>query len=43
MKTYSEETIKLDLKKLKDWEFAANGIEKKLVFSDFSQALGFIV
>ena len=43
MKTYSEETIQSELKELKGWEFAANGIEKKFVFSDFTQALGFIV
>lgn len=43
MKTYSEETIQSELKELKGWEFTANGIEKKFVFSDFTQALGFIV
>lgn len=43
MKTYSAETIQSELKALKDWRFANNGIEKKFVFSDFTQALGFIV
>lgn len=43
MKTYSEETIQPELKVLKNWKFANNGIEKKFVFSDFTQALGFIV
>ena len=43
MKTYSEETIQPELKGLQGWEFTANGIEKKFVFSDFTQALGFIV
>ncbi|TDE29767.1 MULTISPECIES: 4a-hydroxytetrahydrobiopterin dehydratase [Flavobacterium] len=43
MKTYSAETIQSELKGLKDWHFAANGMEKKFVFSDFTQALGFIV
>ena len=43
MKTYSEETIQPELKELKGWEFTANRIEKKFVFSDFTQALGFIV
>ncbi|MFM2368385.1 MAG: hypothetical protein RL619_685 [Bacteroidota bacterium] len=43
MKTYSAETIQSELKVLKDWQFDNNGIEKKFVFSDFTQALGFIV
>ena len=43
MKTYSEETIQPELKGLKGWEFKAKGIEKKFVFSDFTEALGFIV
>ena len=43
MKTYSEETIQRELKGLKGWGFTANGIEKKFVFSNFTQALGFIV
>lgn len=43
MKTYSAETIQSELKGLKDWQFFNNGIEKKFIFSDFTQALGFIV
>jgi 4a-hydroxytetrahydrobiopterin dehydratase len=43
MKTYSAETIQSELKVLKDWQFVNDGIEKKFVFSDFTQALGFIV
>ena len=43
MKTYSEETIQPELKGLKGWEFTAHGIEKKFVFADFTEALGFIV
>jgi len=43
MITFNEETIQPELKKLKDWHFAANGIEKKFQFKDFTQALGFIV
>ena len=43
MKTYSEESIQTDLKVLKDWKFINNGIEKNFKFSDFTQALGFIV
>ena len=43
MKTYSTETIQPELKLLKDWQFANNGVEKKFVFLDFVQALGFIV
>ena len=43
MKTYTEETIQLELKELKGWQFISNGIEKKFKFLDFTQALGFIV
>ena len=43
METYSAETIQPELKVLKDWQFANNGIEKKFAFSNFTQALGFIV
>jgi 4a-hydroxytetrahydrobiopterin dehydratase len=43
MKTYSADTIQSELKVLKDWQFVNDGIEKKFVFSDFTQALGFIV
>ena len=43
MKTYSEESIQIALKELKDWKFVNNGIEKNFKFKDFTQALGFIV
>lgn len=43
MKTYNESTSKELLQELKDWKFKDNAIEKKFVFKDFSQALGFIV
>jgi len=43
MDTYSEETAQTILKDLKDWNFNDNGIEKKFVFKNFSEALGFIV
>ena len=43
MKTYNEETAQPILKKLKDWKFNDDGIERKFVFKNFSQALGFIV
>jgi 4a-hydroxytetrahydrobiopterin dehydratase len=43
MKTYDEATAKLVLQDLKDWSFNNNGIEKKFVFKNFNQALGFIV
>jgi 4a-hydroxytetrahydrobiopterin dehydratase len=43
MNVYNENTAKEELKKLNDWQFNDNGIEKKFVFKDFSQALGFII
>ena len=43
MKTYNEENAQPILKELKDWKFKDNGIEKKFVFKNFSEALGFIV
>ena len=43
MTTYNEETAKNKLEKLNNWSFENNGIEKKFVFKNFSQALGFIV
>ena len=43
MKKYSEESIQDELKALNDWRFIDNSIEKKFIFLDFSQALGFIV
>ena len=43
MKTYTEESAKVFLENLKDWEFKNNGIEKHFKFKNFTQALGFIV
>ena len=43
MDTYNENSAQSVLKDLKDWRFNNNGIEKKFVFKNFSQALGFIV
>lgn len=43
MEAYNEETAMPILKDLKDWGFNNKGIEKKFVFENFSQALGFIV
>lgn len=43
MNTYNEQTALPVLKDLTDWKFNNNGIEKKFVFKNFSQALGFIV
>lgn len=40
---YSEDTAKLQLSKLKDWQFNSDGIEKKFQFKNFTDALGFIV
>lgn len=43
MDTYNEKTAEPILEGLKGWTFNDNGIEKKFVFKNFSQALGFIV
>lgn len=43
MNKYNEEAAQPILKELKDWTFNDNGIEKKFVFKNFSQALGFMV
>lgn len=43
MKTYNEKTAELVLEQIKDWFFLNDGIEKKFVFKNFSQALAFIV
>jgi 4a-hydroxytetrahydrobiopterin dehydratase len=40
---YSEDTAKLQLSQLKDWQFNSDGIEKKFLFKNFTEALGFIV
>lgn len=43
METYNENSAQPLLKDLLNWTFSNNGIEKKFVFKNFSQALGFIV
>lgn len=43
MNTYNENSAEPFLKDLADWRFNNNGIEKKFVFKNFNQALGFIV
>jgi 4a-hydroxytetrahydrobiopterin dehydratase len=43
MNTYDEKTAEPLLKNLENWNFNNNGIEKKFVFKNFNQALGFIV
>ncbi len=43
MDIYDEQTAKSLLANLKNWYFENDGIEKKFVFKDFTEALGFIV
>ncbi len=43
MEMYNEQTSKVFLNDLKDWYFKTNGIEKKITFKNFTEALGFIV
>ena len=43
MKALTEETINKELLNVADWDFKDNAIEKKFVFKDFKQALGFMV
>ncbi|QZK91221.1 4a-hydroxytetrahydrobiopterin dehydratase [Flavobacterium sp. CHNK8] len=43
MKTYTETTIQNELVALQDWNFIENALEKKYVFKNFTQAMGFIV
>ncbi|HLF51170.1 4a-hydroxytetrahydrobiopterin dehydratase [Flavobacterium sp.] len=43
MTTYSEKTAQPLLENLKDWDFKADGIEKKFQFKNFTEALGFMV
>ncbi|CAM2788940.1 4a-hydroxytetrahydrobiopterin dehydratase [Flavobacterium frigoris] len=43
MNVYNEITAQPILKDLKDWKFNDSGIEKKFLFKNFSEALGFIV
>jgi 4a-hydroxytetrahydrobiopterin dehydratase len=43
MTIYNEQTAKNLLKELENWSFKDDGIGKKFVFKDFTEALGFIV
>lgn len=43
MDTYNEKSAQPILADLKDWSFVKDGIEKKFVFKNFNEALGFIV
>lgn len=43
METYNKDAANKYLQDLEGWYFNNNGIEKKFVFKNFSQALGFIV
>ena len=43
MKALTPEEINKELFKVTDWYFKDNAIEKKFVFKDFNQAIGFIV
>lgn len=43
MKTFIEESARPFLEKLKGWHFKENAIEKDFKFTNFTQALGFIV
>ena len=43
METYNEDLAKIKLEQLNNWIFVNHGIEKKFVFKNFNEALGFIV
>ncbi|WP_310379213.1 4a-hydroxytetrahydrobiopterin dehydratase [Flavobacterium sp.] len=43
MKSLTKESIDKELLNITDWQFNDNAIEKKFVFKNFTQALGFIV
>jgi 4a-hydroxytetrahydrobiopterin dehydratase len=43
MKTYTEETIQIQLEQLNEWTFNQNSIHKQFQFKNFSEALSFIV
>jgi 4a-hydroxytetrahydrobiopterin dehydratase len=43
MKVYSEELVTENLKNMEGWIFENQGIEKKFIFKNFRNALGFIV
>lgn len=43
MKSLTKESIREELLNVADWQFNDKAIEKKFVFKNFTQALGFIV
>ena len=43
MEPFDKETTQTELMSLKEWKMVDNAIEKKFVFLNFTQALGFIV
>jgi 4a-hydroxytetrahydrobiopterin dehydratase len=43
MKKYNKEEVAPMLLNLNDWQFDSDGIEKKIQFKNFTEALGFIV
>ncbi len=43
MTTYNEESAKSNLDNLNGWNYNDNGIEKKFIFENFSEALSFMV
>lgn len=43
MEALTKETINKHLQSITDWSFIDKAIEKKWVFKDFKQALGFMV
>lgn len=43
MKIFNEVTIKNALLKLPGWKFVNNTLERRFVFENFNQAMGFIV
>lgn len=43
MKTYTEETIQVQLEQLNEWTFNHNSIHKQFQFKNFSEALSFII
>jgi 4a-hydroxytetrahydrobiopterin dehydratase len=43
METFSQVSIQRELLTLKDWQFIDNAIEKNYQFSNFVEAMGFIV
>lgn len=43
MKTFSEQTIQTQLEKLEGWQFKNNAIFKDFTFTNFPEAVAFIV